>query len=275
MIGIGAANVAAGFFQGFPVSTSGSRTAVAVQAGAKTQVAGLVGAGAIVLMLVAVPGLLKDLPQPALAAVVISASLSLADVKGIKRLWKQRKTEAWLAITAFLAVTFLGVLPGIVIAIVLSILNVFRRIWWPYQAVLGDPDHLTGFHDISSHPDATTIPGLVLFRFDAPLIFANARTFRERVLQLAEEPDVRWLMIAAEPITDIDTTAADMLEDLDERLNARGISLVFAEMKDLVRQKITRYELNRTIDPAHFYPTIEDAVTAFTSLDPGPGTTKS
>ena len=140
MIGIGAANVAAGFFQGFPVSTSGSRTAVAVQAGAKTQVAGLVGAGAIVLMLVAVPGLLKDLPQPALAAVVISASLSLADVKGIKRLWKQRKTEAWLAITAFLAVTFLGVLPGIVIAIVLSILNVFRRIWWPYQAVLGDPD---------------------------------------------------------------------------------------------------------------------------------------
>ena len=274
MIGIGAANVAAGFFQGFPVSTSGSRTAVAVQAGAKTQVAGLVGAGAIVLMLVAVPGLLKDLPQPALAAVVISASLSLADVKGIKRLWKQRKTEAWLAITAFLAVTFLGVLPGIVIAIVLSILNVFRRIWWPYQAVLGDPDHLTGFHDIASHPDATTIPGLVLFRFDAPLIFANARTFRERVLQLAEEPDVRWLMIAAEPITDIDTTAADMLEDLDERLNARGISLVFAEMKDLVRQKITRYELNRTIDPAHFYPTIEDAVTAFTSLDPGPGTTK-
>ena len=183
MIGIGAANVAAGLFQGFPVSTSGSRTAVAVQAGAKTQVAGLVGAGAIVLMLVAVPGLLKDLPQPALAAVVISASLSLADVTGVMRLWKQRKTEAWLAITAFLAVTFLGVLPGIVIAIVLSILNVFRRIWWPYQAVLGDPHDLTGFHDIAGHPDATTIPGLVLFRFDAPLIFANARTFRERVLR--------------------------------------------------------------------------------------------
>ncbi len=273
MIGIGAANVAAGLFQGFPVSTSGSRTAVAVQAGAKSQVAGLVGAGAIVLMLVAVPGLLKDLPQPALAAVVISASLSLADVAGVMRLWKQRKTEAWLAITAFLAVTFLGVLPGIVIAIVLSILNVFRRIWWPYQAVLGDPHDLTGFHDIAGHPDATTIPGLVLFRFDAPLIFANARTFRERVLELADEPDVRWFVIAAEPITDIDTTAADMLEDLDERLNARGISLVFAEMKDLVRQKITRYELNRTIDPAHFYPTIEDAVTAFTSLDPGPAAT--
>ena len=117
MIGIGAANVAAGLFQGFPVSTSGSRTAVAEQAGAKTQVAGLVGAGAIVLMLVVVPGLLKDLPQPALAAVVIAASLSLADVAGVTRLWKQRKTEAWLAVTAFLAVTLLGVLPGIAIAV--------------------------------------------------------------------------------------------------------------------------------------------------------------
>ena len=192
MIGIGAANLAAGLFQGFPVSTSGSRTAVGVQAGAKSQVAGLVGAGAIVLMLVAVPGLLKDLPQPALAAVVISASLSLADVKGVMRLWKQRKTEAWLAITAFLAVTFLGVLardrdrdraldPERVPPDLVAVSGRPRR-----------PHDLTGFHDIAGHPDATTIPGLVLFRFDAPLIFANARTFRERVLQLAEEPDVRW-----------------------------------------------------------------------------------
>jgi len=267
MIGIGAANLAAGLFQGFPVSTSGSRTAVAEQAGAKSQVAGLVGAGAIVLMLVAVPGLLKDLPQPALAAVVISASLSLADVAGVNRLWKLRKTEAWLAIAAFLAVTLLGVLPGIVIAVGLSILNVFHRTWWPYQAILGDTPSLPGFHDVAGHPHATTTPGLVLFRFDAPLVFANARTFRERVLELAEEPGVRWIVIAAEPITDVDTTAADMLEDLDERLNSRGISLVFAEMKDPVHHKITRYELTRTIDPAHFYPTIKAAVDAFASLD--------
>ena len=267
MIGIGAANVAAGLFQGFPVSTSGSRTAVATQAGAKSQVAGLVGAGTIVLMLVAVPGLLKNLPQPALAAVVISASLSLADVAGVTRLWKLRKTEAWLAITAFLAVTLLGVLPGIVIAVALSILNVFHRTWWPYQAVLGDTPNLPGFHDVAGHPDATTTPGLVLFRFDAPLVFANARTFRERVLLLAEEPGVLWIVIAAEPITDVDTTAADMLEELDERLNERGISLVFAEMKDPVHRKITQYELTRTIDPTHFYPTIKAAVTAFNSLD--------
>ena len=267
MIGIGAANVAAGLFQGFPVSTSGSRTAVAEQAGAKTQVAGLVGAGAIVLILVAVPGLLKNLPQPALAAVVIAASLSLADVKGVARLRKQRKTEAWLALAAFLAVTLLGVLPGIAIAVGLSILNVFRRTWWPYQAILGDTPDLPGFHDVIGHPDATTTPGLVLFRFDAPLIFANARTFREQVHELAEGSDVRWIVIAAEPITDVDTTAADMLEELDAWLNARGISLVFAEMKDPVREKIARYELTRTIDPTHFYPTIRAAVKAFNSLE--------
>ena len=269
MIGIGAANVAAGLFQGFPVSTSGSRTAVAEQAGAKTQVAGLVGAAAITLMLVVVPGLLKDLPQPALAAVVIAASLSLADVAGVTRLWKQRQTEAWLAVTAFLAVTLLGVLPGIAIAVGLSILNVFRRTWWPHQAILGDTPDLPGFHDVTEHPDAMTTPGLVLFRFDAPLIFANARTFRDEVLQLAATPGVRWIVIAAEPITDVDTTAADMLEELDERLNARGISLVFAEMKDPVRRKITRYELTRTIDPTHFYPTIRAAVKAFNALDAG------
>ncbi len=120
---------------------------------------------------------------------------------------------------------------------------------------------------MANHPDAATTPGLVLFRFDAPLIFANARTFREQVTELAEGSDVRWIVIAAEPITDVDTTAADMLEELDEWLNARGISLVFAEMKDPVRSKVTRYELTRTIDPTHFYPTIKAAVTAFNSLD--------
>jgi high affinity sulfate transporter 1 len=263
MIGIGAANVAAGLFQGFPVSTSGSRTAVAEQAGAKTQVAGLVGAGAIALLLVLVPGLLRDLPQPALAAVVIAASLSLADLPGVVRLWKQRKFEAGLSLAAFLAVTLLGVLPGIAIAVTLSILNVFRRTWWPYQAILGETRDLAGYHDVGRHPDATTVPGLVLFRFDAPLIFANARTFRARVTELAEGAGVRWIVIAAEPITDVDTTASDMLEDLDQWLNDRGISLVFAEMKDPVREKIQRYGLDRTIDPTHFYPTIRAAVEAF------------
>ena len=264
MIGIGAANIGAGFFQGFPVSTSGSRTAVAEQAGAKTQVTGLVGAGAITLMLLLVPGLLRNLPQPTLAAVVITASLSLADIPGTVRLWRQRRTEFMLSMAAFAGVALLGVLPGIGIAVALSVGNVFRRTWWPYQTVLGRAAGVPGYHDVRSYPDAEQLPGCVLFRFDAPLFFANARTFREQVRRLARsEPPPRWIVVAAEPITDVDTTAADMLEDLDEALNARGISLVFAELKDPVRQKIERYELTRTIDPAHFFPTVDAAVAAF------------
>jgi high affinity sulfate transporter 1 len=264
MIGIGAANIAAGFFQGFPVSTSGSRTAVAEQAGAKTQVTGLVGAGAITLMLLVVPGLLRNLPQPTLAAVVITASLSLADIPGTVRLWRQRRTEFVLSMAAFAGVALLGVLPGIAIAVALSIGNVFRRAWWPHQTVLGRVPGVPGYRDLGTDPEAEQLPGCVLFRFDAPLFFANARTFREQVRRLARsEPTPRWIVVAAEPITDVDTTAADMLEDLDEALNAQGISLVFAELKDPVREKIERYELTRTIDPAHFFPTVGAAVAAF------------
>jgi high affinity sulfate transporter 1 len=264
MIGIGASNIAAGLFQGFPVSTSGSRTAVAEQAGARTQVAGLVGAVAITSILLLVPGLLRNLPQPTLAAVVIAASLSLADIPGTVRLWRQRRTEFALSIAAFLGVALFGVLPGIGIAVALSIYNVFRRTWWPYQATLGRADGLPGLHDTAFYPDAATLPGLIVFRFDAPLIFANARTFRERITAFADTtPDLRWIVVAAEPITDVDTTAADMLEELDEMLSSRGISLVFAEMKDPVTRKLRRYELTRTTDPSNFYPTVRAAVDAY------------
>ncbi len=264
MIGIGAANLAAGLFQGFPVSTSGSRTAVAERSGAKTQLTGVIGAALIILMIVLVPGLFRNLPQPALAAVVITASLSLADIPGTARLWRQRKAEFLVSMAAFLGVALLGVLPGIAIAVALSVLNVFGRTWWPYDTVLGRVDGLEGYHDIHSYPDAWRLPGLVIYRFDAPLIFANAITFRDEVRRLARaDPAPIWIVIAAEPVTDVDTTASDMLEDLDEALNAQGISLVFAELKDPVRRKIERYGLTRTIDPHHFFPTIESAIAAF------------
>src|SRR5689334_21786091 len=264
MLGIGVANLAAGLFQGFPVSTSGSRTAVAERSGAKTQLTGITGAVLITLMIVLVPGLFRNLPNPALAAVVITAALSLADIPGTVRLWRQRKAEFLLSIAAFLGVALLGVLPGIAIAVGLSILNVFRRSWWPYNTALGRVAGLAGYHDIHSYPDASQLPGLVIYRFDAPLIFANAKTFRDEVKRLAAaEPAPRWIVIAAEPVTDVDTTASDVLEDLDEELNARGISLVFAELKDPVRGKIERYGLTRTIDPGHFFPTIGAAVKAF------------
>jgi high affinity sulfate transporter 1 len=264
MIGIGAANLAAGLFQGFPVSTSGSRTAVAERSGAKTQLTGVTGAVVIIVMIVLVPGLFRNLPNPALAAVVITASLSLADIPGTARLWRQRKAEFLLSIAAFAGVALLGVLPGIAIAVALSILNVFRRAWRPYDTELGRVEGLEGYHDVAIHPEAEHLPGLVIYRFDGPLFFANATTFRDQVRRLAQaDPPPRWILIAAEPMTDVDTTASDMLDDLDEALNADGISLVFAELKNPVRGKIERYGLTRTIDPHHFFPTIESALAAF------------
>ncbi len=265
MVGIGAANIAAGFFQGFPVSTSGSRTAVAEHAGAKSQVAGVVGAAIIVLMLVFVPGLLRNLPEPTLAAVVIAASISLADIPSLVRLWRQRRTEFYLAIAAFLGVALLGVLQGIALAVALSILNVFRRAWWPYQTTLGRVPGVPGVHDQQQYPNAEVLPGLVIFRFDAPLFFANTRAFRDHIRYFAAtKPKPRWILIAAASLTDVDTTAADMLAALDEEINADNISLVFAELKDPVREKLERYELiGHYFDPAHFFPTLDTAISAF------------
>jgi high affinity sulfate transporter 1 len=265
MVGIGAANIAAGFFQGFPVSTSSSRTAVAEHVGAKSQLTGVVGASVIVLMLVFVPGLMRNLPQPTLAAVVISASISLADIPSLVRLWRQRRTEFLLAIAAFLGVALLGVLQGIALAVALSILNVFRRAWWPYHATLGRVPGMPGVHDQQQYPNAEVLPGLVIFRFDAPLFFANTRAFRDHIRRFAAtKPKPRWILIAAASLTDVDTTAADMLAALDEEINAENISLVFAELKDPVREKLEKYELiGHYFDPAHFYPTLEAAISAY------------
>jgi MFS superfamily sulfate permease-like transporter len=179
--------------------------------------------------------------------------------------------------TAFFGVVVLGVLAGIAVAVGLSVMNVFRRAWWPYQAVLGRVPDLPGYHDVRFHPEAELLPGCVLVRFDAPLFFANARSFRDRLEQCAATAPVpRWIVVAAEPITDVDTTAADMLHELDRALNARHTHLVFAEMKDPVRCKIDRYDLTRTIDPTHFFPTVDAAIDAFrreTGAEWGPSDT--
>jgi high affinity sulfate transporter 1 len=264
MVGIGTANVAAGLFTGFPVSTSGSRTAVAERAGARTQLTGLVGAAVILAMLVFVPGLMQWLPNPTLAAVVIVASISLADIPATRRLWRQRKSEFGLSVAAFLGVAFLGVLPGIAVAVTLSILWVFRQAWDPYRTTLGDVPGVAGYHDIRMYPDAIQLPGLVIYRFDGPLIFANANTFRQEIRHLARaDPPPRWIVVAAEPMTDVDTTAADMLEELDGELEAAGITLVFAEMKDAVRQKVRAYGVEWHADREAFYPTVGTAVKAY------------
>jgi MFS superfamily sulfate permease-like transporter len=271
MIGIGAANLGAGLFQGFPVSTSSSRTAVAEQSGAQSQLTGLVGAGVITLMLVAIPGLMKDLPQSALGAVVIAAALSLADIHASRRLWRQRKTDFAIMMTAFLGVVAFGVLPGIAIAVAMSIANVFRRVWWPYHAVLGRLDDQPGYHDLDRYDrdDLTRIPGCAIIRFDAPLIFANAKTFSTFVLEQSDAmagTTPGWIVVAAESITDADTTACDMLQDLDATLEARGHRLIIAEMKSRVKEKLGQYGLFEQLTEDQFYPTVSSATRSYRDL---------
>jgi MFS superfamily sulfate permease-like transporter len=265
MFGIGAANLLAGLFQGFPVSTSGSRTAVAEQSGAKTQLTGVFAAVLVLAMLLFVPGLVKNMPQSALAAIIIAASLSLFDVAELRHLWAVRRSEFALAIISLLGVALVGVLQGIVIAVVISIFQLFERAWRPTAAVLGKPENIPGYHDITRYPNASQLPGLLMIRWEAPLFFANANLFRNKLRKLIiqTEPPLKWVVITAEPISDVDTTAADMLVDLDQELNAAGIHLVFAELKDSVKEKIERYGLLDTIDRRHFFPTIEVAVEEF------------
>ena len=205
------------------------------------------------------------MPQPVLAAVVIAASISLFDSAALWHFWVTRKSEFALAVVSILGVAFVGVLEGIVIAVVISVFQVFERAWRPYHAVLGQVEQLPGYHDTKRYPAAQQIPGLIILRWDAPLFFANANIFRDLVRKLVAEaaPKPRWVLITAEPVTDVDTTAAEMLEDLDLELNAANIHLAFAEVKDPVKEKIVRYGLLEIIAKQHFYPTIDVAVAAF------------
>ncbi len=264
LFALGAANVATGFFQGFPISSSASRTPVAIQAGARSQLTPLVGAAAVAVLLIAAPELLKDLPQAVLGAVVVAAAVRLIDVHEIRTLWRIRRAEFVLWLAAFLGVLFLGVLAGVFVAIVLSLGDFVRRAWRPYDTVLGRVDELKGYHDRDRFPDARTVPGLLLFRFDAPLFFANANHFRAELRRrVAEEPGTRWIVIAAEPITDVDTTAAIVLEDLLEEFDAQGITLAFAEMKDPVKDHLRRYGLFDRVGTDRFFPTMGTAVDAY------------
>ena len=260
MVGIGTANIAAGFFQGFAVSVSGSRTAVADQAGAKSQVTGLVGAGLVAALLLFLNGLLADLPQTALAAVVITAALSLMDLGALRRYASIRPSSLVISLVAAAGVILLGVLQGIVVAIVLAVLLFFRRNWWPHGAVLGEVPELGGWHSVTEHPSATQLPDIVVFRWEAPLFFANAGQFRDQVRRLVREQHPGWVVLQCEAVTDIDVTAAEVLKDLDEELNAAGVHLAFVEMRDRLQDLVKRYGLHTTLDQEHFYPSLERAL---------------
>jgi len=269
MKAIGVANVAGGLFGGFPISASGSRTPVAEQSGAHTQLACVVGAVAVLLFVLLAPGVTAYLPDATLAAVVIVAATALIDVRGTIRLWRMSIIEFGLSAAAFLGVALVGVLQGILVAIGLSFVAVVAHAWQPHRAELVSIPDRPGFHDIERHPEGHRIPGLVLVRFDAPLFFANGEIFDSYVRSLVAGAPTRpeWVIVAAEPITGLDTTAVDELVDLDRYLEGTGVRLVFAEMKGPIKDRLIRFGVGDRFDATYFFPTLDAAVEAFERRD--------
>lgn len=262
MVGLGIANLAAGFFQGFPISSSSSRTPVAEAAGAKTQLTGVVGALTVAGLLMVAPDLLKNLPTSALAAVVIASAIGLIEVTDLRRIYRIQRWECWLSIACTVGVVMFGAIQGIGLAIVIAVIEFLWDGWRPYSAVLGRAKGIQGYHDIKRYPEARQVPGLVLFRWDAPLFFANAEQFQDRVLDAvaASPTPVRWLVVAAEPVTSVDVTSADMLAELMGTLHEAGIELRIAEMKDPVKDKLKRFGLFAQLGEDAFFPTVGTAV---------------
>lgn len=264
LVALGLANFSAGFFQGFPVSSSASRTPVAEAAGAKTQLTNVIGAVCIILVLYFIPSLLQHVPRTVLAAIVITATLSLVEIQELRRFYRVRPSEFWLSMICFMGVAFINVVQGIFFAVGVALIAFVWRAWRPYDAILGHVKN-QGYHDITRNPAAKQIAGLIIFRWDAPLFFANQETFRmhiqQAILNAATPP--QWIVIAAEPITDIDVTAVDMLLELTQQLKQANITLNFAEMKDPVKDQLKNYEVFNQWGEAHFFPTIDNAVEQF------------
>lgn len=265
MRALGAANVAAGATGGFAVCGSGSRTPVVEEAGGRTQLAGVVGAHVVAVFLVAAPGMTAYLPQAALAVVVIVAAASLVDLRAPGRLWAASKIEFGLAVAAFVGVVFAGVLQGVLVAIGLSLMVVVARAWQPHRTELVELPDVAGYHDIERHPEGHRIPGLILVRFDAPLFFANGAILTRFVRECVEARNetVERVVLAAEPVTDLDTTAVEELERLDSFLAGLGIELVFAAMKGPVRDRLRRMDSEGRFGDDRFHPTVRTAVVAF------------
>jgi high affinity sulfate transporter 1 len=265
MVGLGAANLAGGLFQGFPVSSSSSRTPVAEASGSQTQLTGVVGAVAVAALLLFAPQLLRNLPDAVLAAIVISSAIGLFEIGDLVRILRMQPWEFWLSIVCLVAVATLGAIPGITLAIVLAVIEFLWDGWRPYSTVLGRVEGIRGYHDITRYPEARRVPGLVLFRWDAPLFFANAELFRTRVQEaIASSPTpVRRVLVTAEPVTSIDVTSADMLAELLQGLRTASVELQFAEMKDPVKEKMRAFHLYEQLGDRGFHPTLGAGVDAY------------
>ena len=233
--------------------------------GARSQLAGVFGALGVAALLLFAPDLLRHLPQSALAAVVIAAAIGLFEFKDLARIYRIQRWEFWLSITCFVGVAVFGAVPGIGLAVVIAVIEFLWDGWRPHYAVLGRVDGIRGYHDVSRYPDARRVPGLVLFRWDAPLFFANAELFQRCVLEAVARSDgeVRRVVVAAEPVTSVDVTSADMLVELEQTLREAGVELHFAEVKDPVRDKLLRLEVLSHIGSDIFQPTVGAAVDTY------------
>jgi high affinity sulfate transporter 1 len=260
LLGLGAANAASALSGGITVSASAARTAVAESVGSRSQVAGATAAVLMLLVLLFLTPLLGNVPQAALGAIVTVAVLRLVEVGNLRRLWRIRRTEYAIAAAAVLGVVVLGVLPGVVVAMALAIVDFLRRTANPHDALLGRVDGREGFHDLARHPDARTQEGTVIYRFDAPLFYANAERFRRRVARLARGRGVSLVVVDAAGIPDVDATSVRMLQELDGELRRGGVTLAFADPVGGVKDTFARAGLTAQLGPGRMFDTIDDAV---------------
>jgi SulP family sulfate permease len=273
LLALGLINLGNGLSRGFPVSSSGSRTALGDALGSRSQRFSLVALGAVLAVLLWLRPLLARFPLAALGAIVIYAALQLIDLEAFRSLWHFRPSEFRLALITAAGVLLTDILLGVAVAVALSVIDLFARIVRPHDAVMGEVPHLAGLHDVSDWPGAHTRPGLVLYRYDAPLCFANADHFHRRVLEAvnAETVPVRWVVINAEAIVEIDATAAERLEQLVEELQQRGIVVAMARVKQDLQQQLQRSRIVELLGQQHIFPTLPSALAAFEAA--GTGTT--
>lgn len=262
---LGVCNVAVGLTHGFPVSSSGSRTALAWLSGARTQVYSLMALVLVAATAVLGTRVIAAIPSAVLGALVVYAAVAMVDVREFLRLARFRRSEFVLAVITAVAVAVVGVLPGVLAAIALSILDLLRRLARAHDSVQGFVPGLPGMHDVDDYPEATVIPGLIVYRYDAPLCFANAEDFRRRALAAVDlaEPPVHWLVLNVEANVEVDMTALDALERLRTQLSSRGIVLVLARVKQDLREALQAAGVLDRIGADHLFPTLPTAVAAY------------
>ncbi len=273
LLALGAANLGAGLFQGFPVSSSASRTALAQSAGAHTQVYALAAEAGVLGVLLFLSGPLRYTPTAVLGALVVFAAVRLIDLAGFRRLWDFRRREFLLALGCLAGVLALDILYGVLVAVGLSVAELLGRVARPHDAVQGLVPGLAGMHDVEDYPQARTIPGLVVYRYDSPLFFANAQDFQRRALAaVAEEADpVRWFVLNTEANVEVDITALDAVEALRDELAGRGIVFALARVKQDLRTQLDAYGLTASIGEDRIFPTLPKALAAYHAWDQGGG----